>query len=124
MHSPWVLLLATTLLAALATNAYPAPHVDISVSISIDEKHNPERVKDHMPSYAKERDQHALNDDYEIDYDCSDKPDGNYPHPYDCTRFISCSGGVASARDCASCNVDPVRCPEGRTVSNNTVEYV
>jgi len=55
-------------------------------------------------------------------YDCSRKPDGNYEHPYDCTRFISCSGGIASERDCANCNIDPVRCPAGRTVYNVSVD--
>lgn len=53
---------------------------------------------------------------------CLDKQDGNYPLPWDCTRFISCSGGIASERDCASCNVDPIRCPEGRTVYNFDVD--
>jgi hypothetical protein len=54
-------------------------------------------------------------------YDCSGKRDGNYVHPTDCTRFISCSGGVASQRDCANCN-QPGRCIDGRTVYNATVD--
>jgi hypothetical protein len=53
-------------------------------------------------------------------YDCSGKRDGNYVHPSDCTRFISCSGSVASERDCANCHVDSVTCPEGRLVYNST----
>ncbi|ODM94422.1 hypothetical protein Ocin01_12259 [Orchesella cincta] len=58
----------------------------------------------------------AILEEHPIDwYDCSGKPD-------DCTRFISCSGGIASQRDCATCTVDPVRCPEGRTVYNATVD--
>jgi len=55
-------------------------------------------------------------------YNCAGKPDGNYEHPSDCTRFISCSGGIASQRDCANCNIDPVRCPAGRTVYNVSVD--
>ncbi|ODM90512.1 hypothetical protein Ocin01_16168 [Orchesella cincta] len=53
-------------------------------------------------------------------YDCSGEADGNYVHPYDCTRFISCSGGIASQRDCANCDIDPVRCPDGRLVATST----
>jgi hypothetical protein len=65
----------------------------------------------------------TIKEEHPIDwYDCSGKEDGNYVHPTDCTRFISCSGGIASQRDCANCNVDPVRCPEGRTVYNATVD--
>ncbi|KAK3651114.1 hypothetical protein LTR56_005878 [Elasticomyces elasticus] len=64
----------------------------------------------------------ANDDDPELDFDCEGKEDRLYPSPYDCTRFFSCSGGVASRRDCASCNVDPVRCPEGRTVFNPELE--
>jgi hypothetical protein len=55
------------------------------------------------------------------DFDCSGKQDGNYPDPYDCTRFFSCSGGIASLRDCAMCPNDPIRCPAGRMVYNATV---
>jgi len=55
-------------------------------------------------------------------YDCSGKQDGNYVHPNDCTRFISCSGSIASERDCADCHVDQVTCPEGRLVYNSTVD--
>ncbi|CAL8091916.1 unnamed protein product [Orchesella dallaii] len=55
-------------------------------------------------------------------YNCAGKPDGNYEHPSDCTRFISCSGGIASQRDCADCHIDAVRCPEGRTVYNASVD--
>lgn len=55
-------------------------------------------------------------------YDCSNKEDGNYVHPTDCTRFARCEDGVASEIDCPPCNVDPVRCPEGRLVSNATVD--
>ncbi|CAL8091063.1 unnamed protein product [Orchesella dallaii] len=65
----------------------------------------------------------GILEEHPIDwYDCTGKADGNYVHPTDCTRFISCSGNIASQRDCANCNVDPVRCPEGRTVYNATVD--
>lgn len=65
----------------------------------------------------------SIHEEHPIDwYDCSQQKDGNYVHPSDCTRFISCSGGVASQRDCANCHVDPVHCPEGRLVYNSTVD--
>ncbi|CAL8091910.1 unnamed protein product [Orchesella dallaii] len=65
----------------------------------------------------------AIQEEHPIDwYNCAGKPDGNYEHPWDCTRFISCSGGIASQRDCANCDIDPVRCPEGRTVYDPSVD--
>ena len=49
-------------------------------------------------------------------YDCSGKADGNYPHPYECTKFMSCvAQEYAYERNCAVCAYDPVRCPNGRT---------
>ena len=56
------------------------------------------------------------------EYDCTRKEDGNYQHPYYCTKFVSCSGGVASERECATCNVDPERCPDGQTIYNVTLD--
>lgn len=48
-------------------------------------------------------------------YSCIGKPDGNYIHPTDCTKFISCvAGEYAYERNCADCHVDPERCPTGR----------
>ncbi|KAK4900203.1 Scrasp1p [Elasticomyces elasticus] len=75
---------------------------------------------------AKTADELVLNpqrifnndDDPDLDFDCEGKKDGLYPSPYDCTRFFSCSGGITSRRDCASCHVDPVTCPDGRLVLN------
>jgi hypothetical protein len=65
----------------------------------------------------------AILEKHPIDwYDCSGKADGNYVHPWECTRFISCSGGIASERDCANCDIDPVRCPDGRTVYDPKVD--
>ncbi|CAL8134208.1 unnamed protein product [Orchesella dallaii] len=65
----------------------------------------------------------VIQEEHDIQwYNCAGKPEGNYEHPSDCTRFISCSGEIASQRDCANCNVDPVRCPEGRTVYNASVD--
>jgi len=62
----------------------------------------------------------TILEEHPIDwYDCSGKGDGNYLHPTDCTRFISCSGGIASQRDCANCDT-PGRCRDGRTVYNAT----
>lgn len=49
-------------------------------------------------------------------YDCTGKPDGNYIHPTDCTKFISCvAGKYAYERDCPTCHVNPRDCPTGRT---------
>ncbi|CAL8111404.1 unnamed protein product [Orchesella dallaii] len=49
-------------------------------------------------------------------YECAGKAEGNYAHPVDCTRFLTCSNGIAAERDCAICNYDPVLCPQGRLV--------
>ena len=54
-------------------------------------------------------------------FDCSGKKDGNYQIPSDPTKFISCSGGIASVRDCAPCNT-PGRCINGRTVYTPDVD--
>lgn len=41
-------------------------------------------------------------------YDCSEKPNGVYRHPFDCTRFIECDNGRAHDRSCESCDpADP-----------------
>lgn len=48
-------------------------------------------------------------------YNCAGKADGNYIHPTDCTRFMSCVAQTyAYERDCPACHVDPVRCPSGK----------
>ena len=47
-------------------------------------------------------------------YSCAGKVDGNYPHPTDCTKFMSCVAQTyAYERQCAKCHVDPVTCPNG-----------
>lgn len=45
-------------------------------------------------------------------FNCKGKADGNYLHPTDCTRFMSCSANVGSERDCPPCDhkLDPIRC--------------
>jgi len=49
-------------------------------------------------------------------YDCSGKADGNYIHPTDCTKFMSCVAQThAYERNCAECHVHPDTCPTGRT---------
>eukprot|EP01121_Diplochlamys_sp_Union-15-3_P018825 TRINITY_DN693_c0_g1_i1.p1 TRINITY_DN693_c0_g1~~TRINITY_DN693_c0_g1_i1.p1 ORF type:complete len:100 (+),score=13.13 TRINITY_DN693_c0_g1_i1:39-338(+) len=40
-------------------------------------------------------------------FDCSGKADGNYNHPTDCTRFITCSNGRASDFACPDCGTSP-----------------
>jgi hypothetical protein len=49
-------------------------------------------------------------------YDCTGKPDGNYIHPTDCTKFMSCVAQThAYERDCATCHYHPIDCPTGKT---------
>ncbi|MFD3532618.1 chitin binding peritrophin-A domain-containing protein [Streptomyces sp. NPDC058664] len=49
------------------------------------------------------------------DYDCTGKPDGNYIHPYDCTKFMGCvAGQYAYERNCADFHPNPDNCPTGR----------
>ncbi|MFJ3818129.1 chitin binding peritrophin-A domain-containing protein [Streptomyces sp. NPDC090056] len=48
-------------------------------------------------------------------YSCAGKPDGNYIHPTDCTKFISCvAQQYAYERDCAACHPNPDNCPNGK----------
>ena len=49
----------------------------------------------------------------DIDYfDCTGKADGNYPHPSDCTRFITCHNGRAADIACPDCGLptNPYQC--------------
>jgi len=49
-------------------------------------------------------------------YSCAGKEDGNYIHPTDCTKFMSCVAQTyAYERDCATCHVHPTDCPNGKT---------
>ncbi|OXA64280.1 uncharacterized protein LOC110841593 [Folsomia candida] len=43
-------------------------------------------------------------------YDCSGKPNGQYIHPSDCTRFIICSNGYASDMACPNCDLANTLC--------------
>jgi len=60
-----------------------------------------------------------IDDSKDVDfidyYNCKGITNGNYYHPWDCTKFITCSNGYASERDCAACNPGDSRCPDGRT---------
>ena len=58
----------------------------------------------------------AKDEDRLVDwYDCSEREDGNYIHPNDCTKFMSCVARQhAYERNCAICNENPVNCPTGR----------
>lgn len=48
-------------------------------------------------------------------YSCAGKLDGNYIHPWDCTKFMSCVAEInAYERNCAACHVNPDNCPTGR----------
>ncbi|MFD3720088.1 chitin binding peritrophin-A domain-containing protein [Streptomyces sp. NPDC058674] len=48
-------------------------------------------------------------------YSCAGKPDGNYIHPSDCTKFMSCvAQEYAYERSCADCHPNPDNCPNGR----------
>lgn len=105
MHPTPLLLLSGILLAAtLTARASPNPRPKLSILIHIDES--------------------PLITPASVVFDCSDKDDGNYADPGNCTRFISCSDGIASFRDCPMCQLAPVTCPSGSTVYNETVESV
>jgi hypothetical protein len=45
-------------------------------------------------------------------YDCTGKANGNYIHPADCTRFITCTDGQAADMPCPLCGLDenPSQC--------------
>lgn len=45
-----------------------------------------------LPCWAAALAQPGAAADGPVDfYDCTGKPDGNYVHPFDCTKFISCA---------------------------------
>jgi len=54
--------------------------------------------------------------DREVDwYNCAGKSDGNYIHPFDCTKFMSCVAQKhAYERNCAACHTHPDNCPTGK----------
>jgi len=63
--------------------------------------------EDHLPGHK--------DSEQPVDwYDCSGKDLGNYNHPHDCTKFMTCAPAGAYERDCAACHVHPDNCPEGR----------
>jgi len=66
----------------------------------------------------------AKDEDKEVDwYDCSKKEDGNYPHPFECTKFMSCvARSHAYERNCATCHEHPTTCPDGRTHYNHPAD--
>lgn len=45
-------------------------------------------------------------------YDCTGKPNGNYLHPSDCTRYITCHNGRAADMACPDCGLanNPYQC--------------
>ncbi|ODM88471.1 Endochitinase [Orchesella cincta] len=47
---------------------------------------------------------------------CYSLADGDYDHPDDCTKFVTCSNRIAYEMNCATCHFDPLRCPTLRTV--------
>ena len=56
----------------------------------------------------------SARDDYDdVGYGgCAGKPDGNYLHPTDCTRFITCHNGRAADMACPDCGLgnNPYQC--------------
>lgn len=102
MFPSQVLLLSSVLLAAF-TVASPNPYIKIEVTID-----DATTANDATPI--------SPNDQDFIDwYNCKGVTNGNYYHPCDCHKFITCSNGYASERNCAACMPDPVKCPDGRT---------
>ena len=55
-----------------------------------------------------------------LDFNCKGVRDGNYQHPFNCNKYMSCSGGIASEKDCPLCEVNPVQCPDGMLIYNVT----
>ncbi|ODM88173.1 hypothetical protein Ocin01_18509 [Orchesella cincta] len=64
----------------------------------------------------------VIQEEHPIDwYDCSGEADGNYVHPM-IVPGLSVVQENASQRDCANCDIDPVRCPDGRLVYDPSVD--
>lgn len=36
-----------------------------------------------------------------LEFTCTGRPDGNYADPNDCSKYISCNGGVLFSRSCS-----------------------
>jgi len=58
---------------------------------------------------------HVSRDNYEdVRYfSCTGKPDGNYLHPFDCTRFITCHNGRSADMACGDCDLNNVNGCQG-----------
>jgi len=54
-------------------------------------------------------------DDY---FDCSERQDGSYQHPFACSQYIVCENKKAIQKDCGEC-LDRSICPEGRLYYNH-----
>jgi len=74
-----------------------------------------------LPSSVMAQSRPNYNDiDY---YNCSGKPDGNYVHPFDCTRFMVCHNGHASDMACADCDPANPDCEGSRfTIYKQSVD--
>jgi Chitin binding Peritrophin-A domain len=57
-----------------------------------------------------------------LPYSCEGKDDGNYIHPTDCRKFISCTNERAAEMDCAICHIDLTTCPTGRLYYNSPTD--
>jgi len=56
-------------------------------------------------------------------YDCTGREVGNHNHPTTCTKFMACTeGGDAYEMDCALCQPNDPRCPDGRTHYNKAAD--
>jgi len=66
---------------------------------------------------------HDVHKDGRADYyNCKGLANGNYQHPWECTKFISCSNGYAYEMSCADCNPGDPRCPDGKTNFNEAAD--
>lgn len=106
MHPPQLLLLASSLIAALTTDASPAPHHHLSIEIHIDDS----STTNNGAPLIRPQDSPSLS----ADFDCSDKQDGDYANPLDCTTFYTCDNEVAYLMPCGDCTIDEKRCPNGK----------
>lgn len=110
---PSRLLIIPSIIVVLLTNASPNPRLAITITVD-DSGFEKDAARPIAPQ----------DQDFIDWYDCSGKENGDYYHPTDCHKFITCSNGNAAERDCPQCIVSPSKCPSGRLVFDLPSELV
>ena len=96
------------MLIATAAIATPYNPESLKLRITIDDSV--------MPRLSTQKQAPIIQDDDDLPEDfCEGQPNGNYNHPYHCTKFVTCTNGYTSVRDCPVCNPGDLRCSDGRT---------